>query len=151
MERDSHRLRNEGWVEKLLRRARIAHLATSTRNGLPHVVPICFAYDGRVIYSSIDRKPKRVEPARMRRVRNIAENRRVSLVVDSYSENWERLCYVIVDGVASMLYSGTEYRRAIPLLRRKYRQYRSMRLEERPIIRIEPVRSRAWRASARRV
>jgi len=151
LERDSHIMRNEGWIGILLRRARIAHLATSTGNGLPHVVPICFAYDGRVIYSSIDRKPKRVEPARMRRVRNIAENRRVSLVVDSYSENWERLCYVIVDGVASMMYSGTEYKRATSMLRRKYRQYRSMRLEERPIIRIEPVRSRAWRASARRV
>lgn len=144
-------MRNEGWAEKLLRRARIAHLATSTREGLPHVVPICFAYDGRVIYSSIDKKPKRVEPARMRRVRNIRENKRVSLVVDSYSENWKRLRYVIVDGVASMLYSGAEYRRATMLLRRKYRQYRSMRLEERPVIRIEPVRSRAWRATGRQV
>ena len=72
----------------------------------------------------------------MRRVRNIAENRRVSLVVDSYSENWQRLRYVIIDGLASMLYTGAEYKRAISLLRRKYRQYRSMRLEERPIIRL---------------
>jgi PPOX class probable F420-dependent enzyme len=151
LERDSRIMRTEGWVEILLRRARIAHLATSTRKGLPHVVPICFAYDGRVIYSSIDNKPKQVEPARMRRVRNITENKSVSLVVDAYSENWERLRYVIIDGDASMLYSGAEHRRAILLLRRKYRQYRSMRLEERPIIRIEPIRSRAWRATARLV
>jgi PPOX class probable F420-dependent enzyme len=138
-------MRTEGWVENLLRRSRIAHLATSTREGIPHVVPVCFAYDAGVIYSSIDRKPKRVEPARMRRVRNITENKSVSLVVDSYSEDWERLRYVIVDGVASILYRGGEYRRATSLLRRKYRQYRSMRLEERPIIKIEPVRSTAWR------
>jgi PPOX class probable F420-dependent enzyme len=98
----------------------------------------------------MDRKPKRVEPERMRRVRNIIENRSVSVVVDSYFEDWERLCYVIVDGVASMLYDGGEHRRAIALLRKKYHQYRSMRLEERPMIKIKPVRSIAWRATMHR-
>ena len=67
-----------------LRAARTAHLATADGTGQPHVIPICFTFDGRSVYSVLDQKPKGVPPTRLRRVRNIVANPKVSLVVDHY-------------------------------------------------------------------
>ena len=43
----------------LVQAHRIGHLATADSPGAPHLVPICFVYDGHAIYSAIDHKPKR--------------------------------------------------------------------------------------------
>lgn len=126
----------------------MAHLATSSKHGKPHVVPVCYVYDGVSIYSSIDEKPKRANPNRLRRVLNIIENPRVSLIVDQYAEDWNKLRYVMVQGSARIVHEGDEHRRAVSLLREKYPQYSAMKLEDRPIIKIEPVRVAAWSASS---
>ena len=47
-----------------LSEAPVGHLATADANGRPHVIPVCFAYDGQHIYSVLDAKPKRGEPDR---------------------------------------------------------------------------------------
>jgi len=113
------------------------------------VVPICFAFDGRAIYTAIDEKPKRVSPARLRRVRNIEANPHVALVVDAYDEDWRRLWYVLVLGTAAVLGPGAAgHTAAVARLRRKYPQYRAMRLETRPVLRITPRRIVAWPAGA---
>jgi PPOX class probable F420-dependent enzyme len=135
-----------GWPAEFLRKSRLAHLATSTNDGLPHVVPVCYAYDGKVFYSSIDEKPKRSAPDNLRRVFNISHNPRISLVVDSYSEDWRKLRYVIVNGSAKIMRRGSEHSRAVSLLKRKYQQYLSMRIEQRPIVKIKPSRIIAWRS-----
>jgi PPOX class probable F420-dependent enzyme len=140
-------MKEKPWALRLLVGSRLAHLATSTKKGKPHVVPICYVYDGKAIYSSIDEKPKRAKPKKLRRVLNIVENPRVSLVVDQYAEDWRKLRYVIVHGTADIVDHGGEHERAVSLLRKKYRQYRSMKLEERPIIKITPVRFVAWSAA----
>ena len=134
--------------DRILRRARVGRLATADRRGQPHVVPICFAYDGRTIYSAIDEKPKRVAARRLRRVRNIDVNPAAALVVDAYREDWRRLWYVLILGEASIVAAGTtEHVRAVRLLRRKYRQYERMQLEDRPVLRISPRRVVSWSAS----
>ena len=120
-------------------------MATLTRNGEPSVVPVCFVYSPGVVYSAIDEKPKKVRLSKLRRIRNIMENPQVSLVVDEYREDWRRLRFVIIRGRATILTSGEEHCVAISLLRKKYSQYGSMRLEERPIIRIEPLHTIAWK------
>lgn len=83
----------------------------------------------------------------MRRVLNIVENPEVSLVVDDYNEDWKRLRYVIAHGEATILTEGHEHRVALSMLRRKYRQYRHMKLENRPIIKIKTLRTITWRAT----
>jgi PPOX class probable F420-dependent enzyme len=128
----------------LLRSARIAHLATAGKNGEPHVIPICFAFDGKCFYSPIDEKPKRTAPLKLKRLRNIRANPKVSLVIDHYDEDWRRLAYVLVFGSARLLKSGTRHHRAVLLLRRKYPQYRSMGIDRLPIICIAPKRVRSW-------
>jgi PPOX class probable F420-dependent enzyme len=138
-------MRTEQWVIKLLYESRAGHMATSTKHGTPHAVPICYAFNGKTIYSSIDEKPKRVGWGKLRRVRNITENPRICLVVDAYSENWRSLRYAIVSGLAKILNRGEEHRQAVRLLKRKYPQYRKMQIKSRPIIRIMPVRTTGWR------
>ena len=123
-------------VSKRLKQARVARLATVGADGRPHVVPICFAADGEVFYTAIDRKPKRVQAERLTRVVNIEASGEVALVVDEYREDWASLWYVLVRGRARRV-SGAQRTRAIRMLRRKYRQYaEGMLAEDALVIRI---------------
>ena len=133
------------WAEELLRDSRIAHLATADSGGRPLVVTICYVFDGERLYTAIDAKPKTTR--RLRRVRNIEENPRVSLIVDRWDESWTRLRHVIVDGKATIVEGGDEWRRAIEALRGKYEQYRAMSIDRDfgAVIRIEPETVRCWR------
>ena len=131
----------------LIRSARVAHLATADAHGQPHVIPICFVFDGKYFYSPIDEKPKRTAPEKLKRVKNIRENAQVALVVDHYDEDWRKLSYVLVSGKAHVLLSGASHRKAVTLLRRKYSQYRKMRIDRLPMILIRPTRMTSWAAS----
>src|ERR1700684_1666888 len=62
--------------------ARVAHLATADGGGAPHNVPFCYWFDGERLYFAIDEKPKRQKGLGLKRMRNIAENPRVSVVID---------------------------------------------------------------------
>ena len=129
---------------RLIRSAPVAHLATADANSRPHVIPICFVFDGRSIYSPIDEKPKRTAPSRLKRLRNIAENPQVAVVIDRYDENWSKLAYVLVFGQARVLVSGAKHRKAVTLLRKKYPQYRTMKIDRLPMILIRPARVTSW-------
>ena len=136
----------DGWARELLSESRLGHLATSTKRGKPHVVPICYVLDGSLLYTPIDEKTKQRKPSQLRRVLNIAENPNVCLVVDHYEEDWSELKYVIVRGSAELVHEGENHGRAITLLREKYDQYRQMKLEDRPVIKIKPISVVAWSA-----
>src|SRR5260221_4373230 len=91
----------------LVDHARVAHLATADQYARPHSVPVVFVWgDGR-LYFPLDRKPKRDDDWHMlRRVRNIETNGRVSIVVDTYDEDWSKLAWVLLEGIATILESG---------------------------------------------
>jgi PPOX class probable F420-dependent enzyme len=128
-----------------LKIARVARLATLDGQRTPHLVPICFVYDGSVFYSAIDRKPKRVAPERLARLENIKKTPQVALLVDQYDEDWTRLWYVLVRGEARMVSDSAEHKRAIQCLRAKYRQYETEMLrDDAPVLRITPVQITAW-------
>ena len=131
-------------VKGFVRYARVAHLATADRNGRPHVIPICFAFDGKTLYSPIDEKPKKISPLKLKRIINIRENPRVAVVIDHYDENWKKLAYVLITGRAAILLAGQKHKKAALLLRRKYPQYRRMAIDRRPMIRIVPTRATSW-------
>lgn len=129
----------------LLFTARVAHLATSDQYARPHVVPIVFVWTDDVLYTPLDRKPKRDDDWHaLRRVRNIETNGRVAIVIDRYDEDWSQLAWVMVEGVATILESGEERDAAVTLLLAKYAQYETLPLEGRPIIRVEIERSSEW-------
>ena len=128
-----------------IRQARVGHLATVDEQGQPLNLPFCFAFDGESLYSPIDEKPKDAAPGDLKRVRNIRANPRVSVAIHRYDdEDWSRLAHIIIQGTADILANGETHRKAVRLLRRKYPQYRTMALDERPIIRIQVVRCIRW-------
>ena len=132
---------------EFIRGHRVARLATSSVDGQPVVVPVCYVLHGERIYTPIDEKPKSVEPASLKRVRNIKANPAVALVVDDYSEDWGKLVYVLISGTAEIISpseDSSEHARAVELLRDKYPQYRVMAIDERPIIKITPTRIKRW-------
>lgn len=121
--------------------ARSAALATVTPQGGPHVVPVVFACEGDVIYTAVDGKPKSTQ--KLRRLANIEAQPKVSLLVDEYSDDWERLWWVRADGVASVHHEGADADHARSLLRTKYVQYQSVSLDG-PVIAVTVTRWSAW-------
>ena len=130
--------------DRFLRSARTGHLATADAKGRPQVVPVCFVFDGLAIYSVLDAKPKTTPLRQLRRVKNILANPQVSLVVDHYEEDWDKLQYILVSGDAELLESGEKWALAIAMLREKYPQYQAMDLDQSPVIKITPVRYSPW-------
>ena len=123
-------------------RASVGRLATVDAGGAPHVVPICFALLDGLIYSVVDEKPKRT--TRLQRLRNLEANPRAALLIDRYSDDWSQLAWVMVRGLAEVIEAGEEHAAAIAALRAKYRQYRAMALDDRPVIRLSPECVNAW-------
>jgi len=143
------------WAEdtrRFLDGHRIGHLATTGPDGMPHVMPVCYALDDAALYFVADAKPKRRPARELERLRNIRANGRAALVVDDWDEDWTRLAWVMVRGTAAIVDDAASHAAALALLRARYPQYRAMALDdprEHPIVRILPVRVRSWRARER--
>lgn len=101
------------------------------------------------LYSPLDEKPKRVnDPRALRRVRNLLAEPRASVLVDHWDEDWSRLWFVNIAVLGQLLDPKTPgHPPAVDALRAKYPQYRTQRLESRPILRLEIVGMNGWRAS----
>jgi PPOX class probable F420-dependent enzyme len=130
-------------VRLRVERARVARLATVGANGKPHLVPICFVLAGETLYSAVDRKPKR--SLRLKRLENVRANPRVEVLVDHYEDDWSRLWWVRLRGLARVLEAGEERQRALALLAEKYPQYRT-EPPPGPVLAIDVDRWSAWHA-----
>ncbi len=134
-------------IQTKLNQARIARLGTLDAKRAPHVVPVCFVYDGSVFYTAVDRKPKRVAPERVARLRHIEASKQVALVIDQYDEDWTQLWYILVRGRADLVPKSARQERAkaIRRLKAKYPQYAAgMVADDAPLIRIIPERIISW-------
>lgn len=127
--------------------ARVGHLATADDAGRPHVVPLCFALIGDRLVSALDEKPKSVGPGSLTRVRNIQANPAVSVIVDRYAEDWDRLAWVRIDGTAAVTSpDNPDHEDFVGALRSKYAQYEDHRLAARPILAIDVETVSSWGA-----
>ena len=113
-------------------------------SGQPYVVPVCYATGAGRIFIVIDEKPKDVSRRELKRIRNIRTNPRVCLTVDTYSDDWSQLGFVMVRGTAAIVTSGPDHDAAVPLLRARYRQYRDLDFGGRAVIVIKPGRVVTW-------
>lgn len=98
----------EDTLEMKLKQARVARLGTVDGEGRPLVIPVCFVYEHGTFYTPIDLKRKRATPECLARVRNIRRNPAVALLIDEYSDDWEKLWYVLVRGEAEIVANGGE-------------------------------------------
>jgi PPOX class probable F420-dependent enzyme len=132
-----------------VRERRVGRLATADAEGRPSVVPVVYVamvLNGEpAIAVAIDEKPKG-ESSQLRRVRNIQVRPEVALIVDDYTEDWNRLAWVLVRGSAAIVEPGAAgHNEAIAALREKYPQYLAMRLESLPVILMQSLSMRSWR------
>jgi PPOX class probable F420-dependent enzyme len=108
-----------------LAQSKVAHLATVGDDGRPHIVPFVFAIDSDTLYFAVDAKPKTT--TNLKRLRNIAANPAVSVLVDHYEDDWSKLWWVRADGTARVVADPSEGEHAIELLVNRYAQYRASR------------------------
>ncbi|MEV7323597.1 TIGR03668 family PPOX class F420-dependent oxidoreductase [Streptomyces sp. NPDC093970] len=124
--------------------ARVARLATVDGSGRPHLVPVVFACHGTDgIVTAVDHKPKTTP--RLKRLRNIAANPSVTLLVDEYDEDWDHLWWVRADGDARVVPDAAAA--VAGPLREKYPQYRE-RPPNGPVIIVTVARWTGWQAVA---
>ena len=100
----------------------MATLGTIASDGRAHLVPITFTLQDDVLYSAVDDKPKSTRS--LARLANIEADARVSVLVQHYEDDWTRLWWVRVDGVARALGAGEERDEALRALASKYERYR---------------------------
>ena len=129
--------------------ARRAVLATIAPDGRARLVPICFVLDraSPVVHTPIDDKPKHSDdPLELARVRDIVADPRVTILLDRWDEDWDRLGWLRADGRAILVPADETDERdaAIAALRAKYPQYQNHHLEARPLIRISLERVIGW-------
>jgi len=131
---------------EILESARVARMATVDEAGKPHIVPICYAFVSGLIYTPIDKKPKSVSADTLKRINNIRSNPYISFIVDKYYEDWSRLYFLKLSGLASLIEKGDEYENSLLSLCEKYSQYRDMDLLNLglPLIKISPQRIVSW-------
>src|SRR5438067_803682 len=113
--------------------------ATCGAAGIPHVVPVCHVLRGGKVYfgSSDD----------ARKVKNLAENPSVTVVIDAYSDTWSTLRGVMIQGRARVIERGPAFRRVRDLLYRKYPQYpreAALSPADSVIVEVTPARVFTW-------
>jgi PPOX class probable F420-dependent enzyme len=124
----------------------VARLASVGRQGQPHLVPIVFvALDG-AIYSPVDGKPK--SSGTLQRIRNVAADARVTLLLDRYDDDWDRLWWVRIEANASVVIDPEPavQQQIVAALRGKYPQYASVDAFAGvpTLLRLQPTRHTAW-------
>ncbi|HYU28441.1 MAG TPA: pyridoxamine 5'-phosphate oxidase family protein, partial [Gemmatimonadales bacterium] len=96
-------------LRRRIARAPVGHFATS-EGRIPSVVPVCFVLLGETVYQAIDGKPKSVDSAQLRRVKNVRANPNAALLIDEYVEDWSKLWFVLLRGKARIVDRGPEQR-----------------------------------------
>lgn len=120
--------------------ARVLRLGTADAAGQPHLVPATFAVLGDVVAIAVDHKPKR--HLNLKRLRNIDANPAVTLLVDHFDEDWDRLWWVRADGEARVIENELAHE-LVDALVDKYEQYRERRPSG-PVIKIQVNRWSGW-------
>jgi PPOX class probable F420-dependent enzyme len=133
-------------MRRRVRAARVARLATIRPDGRPHVVPITFALVRDTIVTAVDHKPKAT--TRLQRLRNIATQPWVSVVVDHYDDDWSGLWWARADGSAAVVTGGAAFEAALDALAAKYAPYRQHRPSG-PVVLVTVDRWTTWSASPR--
>jgi nitroimidazol reductase NimA-like FMN-containing flavoprotein (pyridoxamine 5'-phosphate oxidase superfamily) len=120
-------------------RERICRVATANSRGMPHLVPVCqVVVDGKIYFAS---------GSEGRKALNLAENPRVAVTVDLYSDDWSHIKGATVQGRAKLYAKGPRFRKIRGLLYRKYPQYsRDAALDESDsvVVEVTPIRVFTW-------
>jgi len=126
-----------GKEESFVESQRVMRFNSLTPGGRIHSVPICYAFDGANLYAHARSKETR-------RWRNIVKNETASVEIDSYSDDWSLLKGVLIDVKPRFVDTGPEQKKALSLLRSKYKQYRTMLDDSTPVVKMKPEHIVSW-------
>ncbi|MFI5339426.1 MAG: pyridoxamine 5'-phosphate oxidase family protein [Candidatus Methylomirabilales bacterium] len=118
---------------------RVCRVATVSRDGRPHNVPVCPILEGDRIYFA--------SAADGVKVQNVRGTGQVALAYDEYTEAWPGLKGILIWGTGRVVEAGPSFRRVRKLLYRRFPQYESHApLEEKQsvIIEVTPTRTFSW-------
>ncbi|MFQ6065466.1 MAG: pyridoxamine 5'-phosphate oxidase family protein [Candidatus Bathyarchaeia archaeon] len=136
---------------EFLKGQRVARIATvDPSDGYPHIVPICYVFDGISFYTTSPRGSKRL--------RNIKHGSSVSVLIDKYEERigeWLTLQGLLIKCEVALLdyHKNTElFMKGWRMLIEKYPQYRQWANEDlspknpdkRTITQMRPIRKTSW-------
>ena len=112
----------------------LCRLATASRDGRPHVVPVIYALNGEDIVIAIDYGTKKLK--------NLRENEHVALVVDDPNSHHG----VMVEATCEILERGKEYLRLLQILFDRFEYYRKnpWKEGESPILKVRPTKVVSW-------
>lgn len=130
------------WGRELLGQMHVARLGLLDDHDRPRVLPVTFAVADGAVWSAVDRKPKRGEPARVRYLRRSPQ---AALTVDHYDDDWSRLAWVQVLGAIELL-AVEDCPAGLEALSARYEQYR-YDPPPGPMLRLVPTRALCWRAA----
>jgi len=102
-------------VATFLRWQRVCRVATRSRAGTPHVVPVCHVFDGDTLYFGSD--------GTARKIKHLRDNSQIAVTVDLYSDEWSVLRGVMLQGTAELIERGPRFRKIQRLLYEKFPQY----------------------------
>jgi PPOX class probable F420-dependent enzyme len=120
-------------IVALLRSHNIMSIATVRRDGFPQATTVVYANDGTTLYFACDRASQKV--------RNIARSPKVSVTISNDYEDWSQIRGLSLGGVAEIVTSPAEERRAWRLLGAKFPGLDGLSEEERAdtaLVRVSP-------------
>ena len=117
---------------------RVARLATVDAGGMPHNVPICpLFFDGKIYFGT---------EVNAKKVRNIKTNPNVALAFDDYTDAWQHLHGIMVQGRARVV-GPKEFLRLRRKFYYKYLHYEStspLKDDDSAIVEVEPLKKFSW-------
>ncbi len=87
----------------LIKRAKVARLATVDQKSHPYVVPVVFVFHENSFFIPLDEKVKTVNARKLKRVKNIEKNPNVTLLIDKYQNDWKKLFFLMIHGKATVI------------------------------------------------
>ncbi|HEY7140976.1 MAG TPA: pyridoxamine 5'-phosphate oxidase family protein [Methylomirabilota bacterium] len=118
---------------------RVAQVATADARGIPHVVPVCLVVEAGRLYFASGKTGRKIE--------NLRANPQVAVSADDYSEAWDRLRGVVVQGTARVHARNPTFRRIRRRLYAKYPQYPAQAAlgdGDSVVVEVTPRRVYAW-------
>jgi len=132
-------------TKTLIKRAKVARLATVDQKSHPYVVPVVFVFHENSFFIPLDEKVKTVNAGKLKRVKNIEENPNVTLLIDKYQNDWKKLFFLMIHGKATVI-DGKNSKlmdKIHKLLILKYPQYKKIGIGN-SCITINPTKVTFW-------
>ena len=132
-------------VRAALNAARVGRMAVLDEHGVPSIVTVCFVLEGQTLLIAQDNFPEGIAQLREQQMAALAGNPNITVLVDHWEENWNKLGMVMLRGIGEVLPGASlEQRRVLSLLRDKYAQYRGVNMKDEPMIRLDILSMRYW-------